>query len=53
MNHTNLERRKALRQGGTAAIFGLFAAAGLVRAVNTMVVRASRAEWRMAGLLKR
>ncbi len=31
MNHTNLERRKALRQGGTAAIFGLFAAAGLVR----------------------
>ena len=31
MSHIDLGRRQALKQGGTAAIFGLFVAAGLVR----------------------
>ena len=31
MKHIDHGRRQALRQGGTAAVFGLFVAAGLVR----------------------
>ena len=31
MDHIDLDRRKALRQGGSAAIFAMFVAAGLIR----------------------